>query len=52
MIVFTFSILDKDDKKRFFEKSFLLVDIKPDLIFEIPFLTINNANVDFQAQNL
>ncbi len=52
MIVFTFSILYKDDKERFFEKSFLLANVKPDVILKILFLTINNTNVDFQARDL
>ncbi len=47
MIVSTFSIFDKDDRKGFFEESFLLADIKPDVMLEIPFLTMSNANVDF-----
>ena len=51
IVVSTFSILDKDDKERFFERSFLLVDIKSDKVFEMLFLIISNTNVDFQAQN-
>lgn len=49
MILSTFSILDKDSKKRFFEKNFLLANIKPDLVIKILFLTISNAHIDFQA---
>ena len=49
MIVFTFSLSDKDDRERFFEKSFLLADVKPDTVLGIPFLTMSNADVDFQA---
>ncbi len=52
IIVSTLSILDKDNKERFFEESFLLADVKPDIILEIPFLTIRNADVDFQAREL
>ena len=52
MIVSTFSLLDKDNWERFFKKSFLLVNIKLDTMLEIPFLTISNADVNFQAQNL
>ena len=47
MVVFTFSILDKGDKERFFETSFLLAEVNPDVIFQMLFLTMNNADVDF-----
>ncbi len=43
---------DKDNKKRFFEKSFLLADVKPDIVFGISFLTMSNSDVDFQARDL
>ncbi len=49
MVVSTFFVTDKDGSKRFFEESFLLADVKPDIVLEMPFLTINNANIDFQA---
>ncbi len=52
MVVSTFSVLNKDGRKRFFEKSFLLADVKPDIVLEMPFLTMNNADVDFQAWDL
>ncbi len=47
MVVFTFSVTDKDGRERFFEKSFLLADVKPDLVLGMLFLTMRNANVDF-----
>ncbi len=49
MILSTFSILDKDGRDRFFEKSFLLADVKPDVVFEMPFLIMSNADFDFRA---
>ena len=49
MAVSTFFLLDKDSRKRFFEKSFLLADIKPDTILGMPLLTMNNVDIDFQA---
>ena len=49
MIVFTFFILDKDNKERFLEKSFLLANVKLNIVFEMLFLTISNINIDFQA---
>ncbi len=52
MVVSTFSVLNKDGKKRFFEESFLLTDVKLDLVLRMPCLTMSNADVDFQAQDL
>ena len=45
-------MLDKDNKERFFEKNFLLTDVKPDVVLGMFFLTMINANVDFQAWDL
>ena len=52
MVVSTFSVSDKDGKERFFEKSFLLADVKLDIVFGMPFLTMSNTDVDFQAEDL
>ena len=49
MVVFTFFVSSKDKRKRFFEESFLLANVQPDLVLEIPFLTISDADVNFQA---
>ena len=49
MVVSTFFVLNKDGKERFFKESFLLVNVNPNVVFEIFFLTINNSNIDFQA---
>ena len=52
MVVTTFFVLDKDSKEKFFEKSFLLADINPDIVFKIFFITMSNSDVDFQAWDL
>ena len=52
IVIFIFFLLDKDDRETFFKESFLLADVKPDIIFGMLFLTISNADVDFQAWNL
>ena len=52
MVVFTFSILDKDGKERFFEESFLLADVQPNVVLKRLFLTMSNADIDFQSRNL
>ncbi len=45
----TYGMVDKDGKIRFFEESFLLADVSPDIVFVMLFLTMSNADVDFQA---
>ncbi len=52
MVVSTFSVSDKDGRKRFFEESFLLADVKPDVVLEMLFLTISNADINFEARDL
>ena len=52
MIVFNFSVLDKDSRERFFKGSFLLADVNLDVLLGMLFLTITNANVNFQARDL
>ena len=52
MVVSTFSMLNKDGRERFLEESFLLADVKPEIVLEMLFLTINNADIDFQVRNL
>ena len=52
MVVSTFSVLDKDNRKKFFKKSFLLADVKLNVVFEVLFLIMTNTNVNFQAWDL
>ncbi len=52
MVVSIFSVLDKDSRERFFKKSFLLANVKPDIVLRMPFLTISNANIDFKTRDL
>ncbi len=52
MVFSTFSVLDKDNRERLFEKSFLLADIKLDVVLGISFLTMTNVYIDFQARDL
>ncbi len=47
MVVSTFSVSDKDGRERFFEESFLLADVSPDVVLRMPFPTMSNADVDF-----
>ncbi len=52
MIVSIFSMSDKDRRERFFEESFLLADVRPNIVLKMPFLIISNTDINFQARNL
>ncbi len=52
MVISTFFVSDKDGRERFFEESFLLTNVKPDVILKMLFLTMSNADIDFQVQDL
>ena len=52
MVISIFSMLDKNNTERFFEKNFLLADVKLEIVFGMLFLTMSNADIDFQARNL
>ena len=49
MVISIFSILNKDKRERFFEKSFLLANVNLDVELKMLFLTMSNVDVDFQA---
>ncbi len=52
IVVSTFSVSDKDRREKLFEESFLLADVSPDIVLGMPFLTMSNADVNFQAWDL
>ncbi len=52
MVVSIFSVSDKEGRERFFEKIFLITDVKSDVVLRMPFLTISNTDVNFQARDL
>ncbi len=52
IVVSTFSVLDKDGRKKIFEESFLLANVKSDIVLRMLFLTMNNIDIDFQVQDL
>ena len=52
MVVSNFSMLDKDGREKFFEENFLLANVSPDIMLGMPFLTMSNADVNFQARDL
>ena len=42
-------MVHKANKVRFFKKPFLLANISPKVVYEMLFLTLSGANVDFSG---
>ena len=51
IVVATFSVEDKANQVRFFEETFLVANISPEVVLGISFLTLSNANVDFSGRD-
>ena len=49
MVVAVFSVVDKANRVRFFEETFLVANISPEVVLGIRFLTLSNADVDFPS---
>ena len=47
MVVVAFSMTDQANRVKFFEETFLIANVSPDIILGIPFLTLNSADVNF-----
>ena len=52
MVVAAFLVMDKANQVRFFEKIFLVANVSPEVVLEMPFLTLSNADVDFSGRKL
>ena len=52
MVVAAFSVMDKANRVRFFEKTFLVANISPEVVLGILFLTLNDADIDFLGRKL
>ena len=52
MVVVPFSVTDKANRVRFFEKTFLVANVSPEVVFGMLFLTLSNADVDFLDRDL
>ena len=52
MVVAAFSVVDKANRVRFFEETFLVANVSPEVVFGMPFLTLSNADVDFSSRDL
>ena len=52
MVVTAFSVTDQANRVKFFEKTFLVANVSPDVVFGIPFFTLSDADVDFPKREL
>ena len=52
MAVAAFSVIDKANWVRFFEKTFLVANVSPEVVLGLLFLTLSSANIDFSDQEL
>ena len=52
MVVSAFSVEDKANQVRFFEETFLVANVSPEVVLRILFLTLSGADVDFLGQEL
>ena len=52
MVVALFSVIDKVSWVKFFEETFLVVNISLKVVFEILFFILSDANIDFLDREL
>ena len=47
IVATAFSVVDKRNRVKFFEKNFLMANISLEVVFKMLYLTLSGANVDF-----
>ena len=52
MVVAAFSVEDKANQVRFFEGTFLVANVSPEVVHGMSFLTLSGADVDFLGREL
>ena len=52
IVVTAFSMTRKANRVGFFEKTFLVANVSPEVVFWTFFFTLNDANVDFLGREL
>ena len=52
MVVVAFSVTDKANRVRFFEETFLVANVSPEVVLGMLFLTLSGADVDFSGREL
>ena len=52
MVVAAFSVVDKANWVKFFEKTFLVANVSPKVVLGMLFLTLSGAHIDFSGREL
>ena len=52
MVLASFQVKDTLERARFFQKTFLLADFSIEVVLEMPFLTLSNADIKFAQKEL
>ena len=52
MVVMAFSVTDQADRVRFFEETFLVANVNPDVVFGMSFLILSGVDMDFPKRKL
>ena len=52
MVVAAFSVVDKANRVKFFEETFLVANVSPEVVLGMPFLTLSGANIDYSGRKL
>ena len=52
MVVASFLVEDKANQVRFFEETFLVANVSPEIVLGMPFLTLSGADVNFLGREL
>ena len=52
MVVIVFSVINKANRVRFFENTFLVANISPEVVLGMPFLTLSGTDVNFLGREL
>ena len=52
ILVAAFSVMDKSNQVRFFEKTFLVANVSPEIVFWMLFLILSNKDIDFSGRVL
>ena len=52
MVVTAFSVTDQANRVRFFEKTFLVANVSPDMVLGMPFLILSGTDVNFLKRKL
>ena len=52
LVVAVFLVIDKANRVRFFEETFLMANISPEVVLRMYFLTLSDADIDFSDREL